>query len=150
MGKENVVYTHTVEYFSAIKKKRSGLPANPRLITSLKEDKDLEELTYKNDLTTSFLCSSSLGGRPQPFFLGVHFCLASILTKQTISLCSPTHSYALPLIINAVPEFSIYASMINALFTTGKYPGKNSFLQLALAGLVLIQALIQVQFLGRE
>ena len=32
MGKENVVYTHTVEYFSAIKKKRSGLPANPRLI----------------------------------------------------------------------------------------------------------------------
>lgn len=36
----------------------------------LKVNKTLEELSYINDLATSFLCSSSLGGMPTHFFSG--------------------------------------------------------------------------------
>jgi len=53
----------------------------------LKENKNQEELTYISDLTTSLL------HYPHLFSLGVHLCLASILTTQTISL------YALPLVV---------------------------------------------------
>ena len=59
----------------------------------LKINKDSEEPTYINGLTISLLRFSSLGGRPHPFSLGMHLCLASILTQQTVSLC------ALPLVI---------------------------------------------------
>ena len=62
-------------------------------ITGLKEDKDPEELPYINDLATFLLCSSSQGEGSHPFSLGVHLCLASVLTKQTVSL------YALPLVV---------------------------------------------------
>ena len=40
------------------------------------------------------------------------------------------------LITNFVPAFTVSASVINAFFTGGKDPGKNSFQPLSLAGLV--------------
>lgn len=59
-----------------------------------KEDNDLEELAFPDDLTASSLRSSSpVGGGPHPFFLGVRLCLVSVLTRQMVSLC------ALPLVI---------------------------------------------------
>ena len=54
-------------------------------IIGLEEDNNLEELTYINDLTASLLCS--LGG-PHIFSLGVNLCLASVSTKETVSLCA--------------------------------------------------------------
>lgn len=49
----------------------------------------LEELTYINDLTASWLHSSSLREMSTPFLSRcVFLCLVSILTKQTISLCA--------------------------------------------------------------
>ena len=59
----------------------------------LKVNQDPEELTYVNDLPASLLRSSSLWGCPHPFSLGVHLCIASVSTKQTVSLC------ALPLVV---------------------------------------------------
>ena len=59
----------------------------------LKVNKDPEELPYINDLIASLLSSSSLGGQSHLFSVGVHLVLASVLTKQTISLC------ALPLVV---------------------------------------------------
>ena len=56
----------------------------------LKVDKDPEELSYRKDLTTSLLHSSSPGRMPTPHLPlspGVHLCLASISSKQTIYLC---------------------------------------------------------------
>ena len=96
-------------------------------IIGLKKDKGLEELTYINDLTISLLGSSSLGGCPHPLFLGVDICLASISTKQIVSLCALSRVVVLCLIINFVPAFTVSASMINAFFTGGKDPGKISF-----------------------
>ena len=52
-----------------------------------------EELNYINDLSTSSLHSSSLGGCPHPYSLDVHLCLVSVSSKQTISL------FALPLVL---------------------------------------------------
>ena len=56
-------------------------------------NRDPEELPYMHDLTAPLLRSSSLGGRPHPSSPGVHLCLATVLTKQTVSLC------ALPLVV---------------------------------------------------
>ena len=50
-------------------------------IIALKE----KALSYINDLATSLLCSTSLGGTPTLFLSGVYLCLASMLTKQTAS-----------------------------------------------------------------
>ena len=91
----------------------------------LKVNKDLEELTYVNNLTASLPHSSSLRGTPTPS-LGVHLCLASVLTEQTTSVCSPHTCCALSLTINFVPAFVVSASVINAFFTEAKEPGKNS------------------------
>ena len=55
-----------------------------------KEDKDLEELPYVNNLTASFLCSSSLRRVPMSFSPGVYLCFSS---SVTVSLC------ALPLVV---------------------------------------------------
>ena len=63
--------------------------------------------------------------------LQVHLCLASILTKQTVSLCAPpTSSYAMSLIINFIPGFkkTVFVSMINASFTGDKDAGKKNSL----------------------
>ena len=79
-----------------------------------KEDKDLEELPYINDLTTSFLCSSSLRRMPTSFSPGVYLCLPSCLTDP---LC------AFPVVVlclQKVPAFIVFASMRNAFFTRGK------------------------------
>ena len=59
----------------------------------LKINKDPEDLPYINDLIASLLRSSSLRGQSHPFSAGVHLFLASVLTKQTISVC------ALPLVL---------------------------------------------------
>jgi len=48
----------------------------------------LEGLPYINDFATSLLCSSSLRGGSQHSSLDVYFCLDSVLTKQTVSLCA--------------------------------------------------------------
>ena len=56
-------------------------------------NRDPEELPHISDLTASLLGSSSLWGRSHPSSPGVHLCLASVLTKQTVSLC------ALPLVV---------------------------------------------------
>ena len=57
-------------------------------IIGLKEDRDPEELPYINDLAPFLLCSSSQGERSRPFFLGVHLCLASVLTKLFLYMLS--------------------------------------------------------------
>ena len=50
--------------------------------------------------------------------------------------------------INSVPVFRAFASMINAFFTGDKDPGKNNFYPLALAGLVArIPGFIQAAWL---
>ena len=96
-------------------------------IIGLKKDKGPEELTHINNLTTSLLGSSSLGGCPHPLSLGVDLCFASISTKQIVSLCALPHVVVLCLIINFVPAFTVSASIINAFFTRCKGLGKNSF-----------------------
>ena len=83
-----------------------------------------EELNYINDLSTSSLHSSSLGGCPHPYSLDAHLCLVSVSSKQTISLFALPR--ALSLIIHFIPTFAVSASMTNAFFTGGKDPGKNS------------------------
>ena len=92
----------------------------------LKVNQDPEELTYVNDLTASLLRSSSLWGCPHPFSLGVHLCIASVSTKQTVSLCALL-LIVLSLIINFALTFTVSASGIIVFFTGGKDPGKNSF-----------------------
>ena len=89
-------------------------------------NQDPEELTYVNDLTASLLRSSSLWGCPHPFSLGVHLCIASVSTKQTVSLCA-LPLVVLSLIINFALTFTVSASGINIFSTGGKDPGKNSF-----------------------
>ena len=66
----------------------------------------------------------------------MHLCVASILTKQTISLCDLPLIVELVLMANLVPAFTVFASIINAFFTGDKDPGKNTFWPFALAGLV--------------
>ena len=51
-------------------------------------------------------------------------CLASISTKQIVSLCALPRVVVLCLIINFVPAFTVSASMINAFFTGAKIQGK--------------------------
>ena len=96
-------------------------------ILGLKEDKDLKEVIYKNDLTTSSLCSSSLVGMPIPFLSGCAslpcFCINKLFFYMLSHLLC-----ALSLIINFVSAFIVSASMIDAFFAGGKDPGKNSFL----------------------
>ena len=58
-----------------------------------KVNKGPEEVPYINDLPASLLSSSSLGGMLHPFSWCEHLCLASVLPKQTVSLC------ALPLVV---------------------------------------------------
>ena len=106
-----------------------------------KVNKDLEELPYINDLTTSLL-HSSLGGCPHPFSLGASlscFCLNKLFLCVLSHLCC-----AMSLIINFVPVFTALASVRNVFFTGGKSQGVWW-----LGFLVFIQA-TQVQFLGRE
>ena len=101
----------------------------------LKEDKDPQELTYKNDLTASLLCSSSLAGMPIPFLSGCAslpcFCINKLFFYVLSHLLC-----ALSLIINLVSAFTVSASMIDAFFAGSKDPGKNSFLPHVLACLV--------------
>ena len=66
----------------------------------------------------------------------MHLCVASILTKQTISLCDLPLIVELVLMANLVPAFTVFASIINTFFTGDKDPGKNTFWPFALAGLV--------------
>ena len=83
--------------------------------------------------------------------LQVHLCLASILTKQTVSLCAPpTCSYAMSLIINFIPAFTVFVSMINASFTGGKDLGKKLASSLCWSGFLVFVHVAQVQLLGRE
>ena len=95
-------------------------------MTGSTKDKDQEELTYINDLTTSLLHSSSLRRCPRTFSPGMHLYLASVLTKQTISLCALLF-VVLSLVINFVSVFTVSASMINTFFTGEKDSGINSF-----------------------
>ena len=66
----------------------------------------------------------------------MHLCVASILTKQTISLCDLPLTVELVLMANLVPAFTVFASITNAFFTGDKDPGKNTFWPFTLAGLV--------------
>ena len=85
----------------------------------LKEDKDPEELPCINDLTASLLCS--------PYLRGAHtLSLPRFCLKKPFSMCSPTW-YAVSLIINFIPAFTVSASNVKTFFTGGKDPGKNSF-----------------------
>ena len=126
-------------------------------IIGLEEDKNPEELTHINNLTASLVNSYSLG--PSSFSQGVHLCLASISSIQTISPC------VLPLVLsksvnisslirNCILSFTVSASVIKAFSTGDKGPGKNSFEPLALACLVVgipgSHPGHQVQFLSRE
>ena len=77
-------------------------------------------------LTVSLLRSSSLVGNLHSSSPGVHLHLASVLT-QHFSMCSLTCCCAVPLVISFVPAFIVSASMIDALFTGGTHPQKNSF-----------------------
>ena len=83
----------------------------------LKVNKGLEELTHINDLSSCLLCSSSLVGCPHPLSPDVYLCLASILTKQTVSLYALPLVVVLSLIINSVPAFTAFASKRNVFFT---------------------------------
>ena len=92
------------------------------------EDKDPEELPYINDLTTSFLGSSSLGGTPT-LFLSPRVCISALLLSH---LNKPRLSVLSHLLFcfasnNFVPAFMVFASVINVVFTRGKNPGENSF-----------------------
>ena len=58
-----------------------------------KVNKEPAELTYIDDFTASLLPSSSLGRTPTPLLSSGHLCPASVLSKQTVSLC------ALPLVV---------------------------------------------------
>ena len=49
---------------------------------------EMEGLPYINDFATSLLCSSLFRGGSQHSSLDVYFCLDSVLTKQTVSLCA--------------------------------------------------------------
>lgn len=85
-------------------------------IISLKENKDLEEMPHVNDLTISFLCSSSLGGTPTPS-------LSFYLNKPLLHVLSPL--VILFMSQKIIPEFTcVSISVINTLFTVGKDPGK--------------------------
>ena len=99
----------------------------------------LEKLTYVNDLTASLLHSSSLR-EIDVHTLSLQVCIFALfpsqLNKQFLSICSPTCYYAVSLIINCVPAFTVSTSVINAFFTGDKDPGKNSFQTLTLAGVV--------------
>ena len=102
----------------------------------LKEDKDPQELTYKNDLTASLLCSSSLAGMPIPFLSGCAslpcFCINKLFFYVLSHLLC-----ALSLIINLVSAFTVSASMVKTFFLLGaKIKGKLASSLLALAGLV--------------
>ena len=108
----------------------------------LKINRDPEELTYRNDLTTSFLLTK---GDAHTFSLGVNLCLASFLTKQF--LCVLSHLLLSYFFYHkTAPAFTVSASMINAFFTGGKDTGgkKSSSLWPLmvcwLGFLVLIQA----------
>ena len=58
-------------------------------VTELTEPKQrLEVLPYRNDFIPSWMCSASSGGCSNHSSLGVCFYLASVLTKQTVSLCA--------------------------------------------------------------
>ena len=67
----------------------------------------------------------------------MHLCVASVLTKQTISLCDLPLIVELVLMANLVPAFTVFASITNTFFTGDKDPGKNSFQPLVFAGLVV-------------
>ena len=88
-----------------------------------KVNKDPEELPYRNDLTTSLLHSSSLGGMPTPFLSWCvslpRFCLNS---TNCFSVCSPT-CCTMALIINFVPVSTLFASLRNAFLNGGKSQG---------------------------
>ena len=64
---------------------------------------------------------------PHTFSRDVHLCLASILTKETVSLYALPLAVVLALIINSVPTFTVFASLRKVFFTGGKNPVKNSF-----------------------
>lgn len=86
-----------------------------------KVTKDWKELPRVNDLTTSFLGSSS---RQDAHILSLPVCisgLASVLTKQTITL--PAFPLLVSLIINCVSVFIVFASLRNAVFSGGKSQG---------------------------
>ena len=55
------------------------------LVTKQQQNKEPEEQSYVNDLTTSLLCSSSLGRTPAPFFSRCvsqpGFCLEKIVSR---------------------------------------------------------------------
>ena len=75
--------------------------------------------------TPLYLAPPHKGGHPHPFSPGVHLCLASFSSKQTVSLCALPHvCCAMSLIINSVLAFTVFASMIHAFFTRSKSQGK--------------------------
>ena len=88
-----------------------------------KVNKDLEELSYINDLTASLLHSSLLGGRPHPFSPGVYLCLPSALNK--LFLCVLSH--LLCCVSNNKPRTCFYSFCLLETFLLsngGKSQGK--------------------------
>ena len=72
LGKKLLIYVEEGHRVGQVWKKK---PDN-----WLKVNKDPEELTYINDLTSSLLCSSSLGGHPHTLSLQV--CISALLPSQ--------------------------------------------------------------------
>ena len=92
-------------------------------------------LPYINNLTTSLLSSSFLGGTPTPFLPRC----ASLSCFSLNQLHLFVFSHLLQCYISnklCICIYSFFASVRNAFFTGGKDPRKNSFESLALAGLV--------------
>ena len=83
----------------------------------------MEELPFINDLTASSLFST-LGRCPHPFSPGVHLCLASGSSKQTVSLCAVPLVSLLCLTIIFVPAFTVSTSAINAFSLRAKIQGE--------------------------
>ena len=63
-------------------------------------------------------------GETHSFFLGVRLCLTSVLSKQTVSLCTLPLAAAVSLIENFVPSFTASTSVINDFFLAAKIQRK--------------------------
>ena len=91
----------------------------------LMEDKDPEELRYINDLTTSFLGSSLLGGDTHT--LSPRVCISALLLSHLNKPLLSVLSYLLFCFAsnNFVPAFMVFASVINVFSTRrAKIQGK--------------------------